>query len=190
MFFEPLEFEFTRALESNWLVIRQELEQLQSKHFMPWPEKYLYDEGWEVFGFYAANRRIEQNCRLCPETARLIEAIPGITTAGFSSLLSGAHIAPHVGASKAVLRCHLGLIVPEPCRIRVGTQTNHWEEGRCLIFDDTLEHEAWNNSDRTRIVLLIDFKRPGATPNKFSEIDASFDEAYWSNILTEVNKHH
>ncbi len=190
MFFEPSEFEFTEALESNWLTIRHELEQLQSKHFMPWPEKYLYNEGWEVFGFYASGQRIDANCRLCPETAGLLETIPGMMTAGFSSLAAGTSIEPHVGASKSVLRCHLGLIVPEQCAIRVGTQTAGWQEGKCMIFDDTFEHEAWNKSQRTRIVLLIDFQRPGMVPDKFSEIDASYTEEYWSNILSEVNKHH
>ena len=90
---------------------------------------------------------------------KLVESIPGITTAGFSSLAPETHIVPHEGYSKAVLGCHLGLIVPNDCGIRVGSQTKNWTKGKCLIFDDTVEHEAWNRSHHPRIVLLIDFKK-------------------------------
>ena len=159
MFYETTGFEITNSLESNWLVIKEELTRLQKKKFIPWSENFLYNHGWNVFGLYAFGKKLEDNCRLCPETTKLVESIPGITTAGFSSLAPDTHIVPHVGYSKAVLRCHLGLIVPNDCGIRVGSQTKKWTEGKCLIFDDTVEHEAWNRSHHPRIVLLIDFKK-------------------------------
>lgn len=81
--------------------------------------------------------------------------------AGFSRLAPHAHVKPHVGWAASVYRLHLGLVVPEGCRLRVGSETRPWREGRCLIFDDTVEHEAWNDSDRPRAVLLLDFLRPG-----------------------------
>ncbi|MBW4566491.1 MAG: aspartyl/asparaginyl beta-hydroxylase domain-containing protein [Tolypothrix carrinoi HA7290-LM1] len=185
MFFDKSEFEFTATLEANWLVIQKELEQLQPKNFVDWPEKYIYNQGWEVFGLYAFSNRIEDNCRLCPETTKLVEMIPGMTTAGFSSLAPGTYIGPHFGATKAVLRCHLGLIVPDECAIRVDTETRSWQEGKCLIFDDTFEHEAWNKSDKTRIVLLIDFERPSTLTEPF-EINESIDEEYWLKILSQA----
>jgi beta-hydroxylase len=159
MFYENSEFKFTEILESNWLVIQEELNRLQDGDFMTWPEKFLYKKGWEVFGLYSFGNKLDYNCGLCPETTKLLESIPGMTTAGFSSLAPGTHIAPHVGHSKAVLRCHLGLIVPDLCGIRVGNQTKTWQEGKCMVFDDTEEHEAWNRSEIVRIVLLIDFKK-------------------------------
>lgn len=92
--------------------------------------------------------------------------MPGLTTAGFSRLAPGTHIQPHVGYTSAVLRCHLGLVVPdEGCALRVGEDTRTWAEGRCVVFDDTVEHEAWNRSGSDRIVLLVDFLRPGADPD-------------------------
>lgn len=184
MFFESSEFEFTATLESNWWLIRQELEQLQQELFVSWPEKFLYEKGWEVFGLYAFGSFLKDNCRLCPETTRLVESIPGMSTAGFSSLAAGTHIKPHVGYSKAVLRCHLGLIVPDGCVLRVGTQTRNWQEGKCLIFDDTVEHEAWNYSDKTRIALLIDFKKPGATLSNQSQVTCSAEAAELVRKLT------
>jgi len=100
-----------------------------------------------------------------------------MTTAGFSSLKPGTHIVPHVGYSNGVLRCHLGLFVADGCALRVKTQTRSWQEGKCLIFDDTVEHEAWNYSDANRIVLLIDFKNPDATGNDQSQVIYSAEVA-------------
>ena len=90
----------------------------------------------------------------------MVESIPGMTTAGFSRLEPQSHIKPHVGYTTAVLRCHLGVTVPAGCTLRVGSETREWQNGRCMVFDDTIEHEAWNRSDAIRTVLLIDFKRP------------------------------
>lgn len=161
MFLDPNEFEFISMLETNWQVIKQELDQLQQQHFIPWSEQFLYGQGWDVFGLYAYRQKLVYNCSLCPETTRLVEAIPGMTTAGFSSLAPGTHIQPHVGYSNTVLRCHLGLSVPDGCALRVGTQTHSWQNGKCLLFDDTTEHEAWNYGNASRVVLLIDLQRPG-----------------------------
>jgi beta-hydroxylase len=160
-FYQTSEFAFAERLEANWLKIRQELEALQGEHFVDWSERYLYKEGWSTFGLYAFGIRIEKNCSLCPETTKLVEQIPNLVTAGFSSLAAGTHIAPHTGYPDGVLRCHLGLVIPENCAIRIGDETRTWQEGKCLIFDDTIDHEAWNNSDRTRVVLLLDFKPQG-----------------------------
>jgi ornithine lipid ester-linked acyl 2-hydroxylase len=160
-FYEAHEFDFTRALEANWLKIRQELAALPTKHFIDWSERYLYQTGWQTFGLYAYRVKIDKNCRLCPQTTKLVEQIPGLLTAGFSALAPGTHIAPHTGYPDGVLRCHLGLVIPDSnCAIRVGDTTRSWQAGKCLIFDDTLEHEAWNRSDRLRVVLLLDFKAP------------------------------
>jgi beta-hydroxylase len=172
MFFDTARFSFTRALEANWRTVRAELEGLTRSNFMAWPDRVLYGRpehrqygtGWDVFGLYAFGRKIPANCELCPETTRLVEAIPGLTTAGFSRLEPGTHIKPHVGYTSAVLRCHLGLVAPEgACALRVGPETRSWQEGKCIVFDDTTEHEAWNRSDSVRIVLLLDFTREGAT---------------------------
>jgi len=165
MFYDPQTFPFTRSLEANWQTIRDELNHLRDKDFIPWPEKYLYGKGWDTFGFYAFGVKIRGNCRLCPGTTKLLEGVPNIVSAGFSSLAPGTHITPHTGYPDGVLRCHLGLVVPGNCAIRVGDDTRSWTEGKCLVFDDTIEHEAWNRSDQTRVVLLLDFKAPAGLLN-------------------------
>lgn len=162
MYYDSHQFEFVDRLESNWLVIKDELSQLTSEDFVPYPEKYLLQKktGWEIFGIYFLGVKIDINCELCPETAKLVKSIPGMVTAGFSRLAPGAHIVPHSGKPSSVLRCHLGLSVPEKCALRVSSDIKAWVNGECLVFDDTSEHEAWNLSDRYRDILLLDFKVP------------------------------
>ena len=83
-------------------------------------------------------------------------------SAFYSIMLPNKHLPPHEGPYAGVLRYHLGLIVPdtERCRIRVGSCVEHWREGGSLIFDDTLEHEVWNDADNIRVVLFVDIARP------------------------------
>jgi beta-hydroxylase len=160
MYLENRQFPFTETLEANWGVIRGELLDLSRKAFKPFFNKgKLYDGTWDIFGLYAFGRKNAENCTLCPETTRVVETIPRMVTAAFSRLEPHTHIKPHVGYTPAVLRCHLGLIVPEDCALRVGPEVRGWQEGRCMVFDDTTEHEAWNRSDSERVVLIIDFEK-------------------------------
>jgi beta-hydroxylase len=159
MYLESAQFPFTTRLEQAWRTIRAEYEAVGPGTLMPWPEAFLYEGGWDVMGLWAFGAKLTNNCALCPRTAQLVQSIPGMTTAGFSVLEPGTHIRPHVGYSKEVLRCHLGLIVPNGCEMRVGADTRSWTEGQCLVFDDTVEHEVWHRGAAPRVVLLIDFMK-------------------------------
>ena len=162
-FLEPDRFPFVGELERSAASIREEFDRLEDEDgFRAWPERELYNAGWDVFGLYFFARVIPENCARCPRTAEALRCVPSVTTAGFSRLAPGTRIRPHVGRNDRVLRCHLALIVPPGCAIRVGSATRAWEEGRCLVFDDTMEHEAWNDSERDRVVLLVDFLRSPA----------------------------
>lgn len=173
MFVDTADYEFISALSARWTDVRREFDALPPGVLSPWHDRHLYEDGgWKAFGLYAFGRRIAENCAMCPETARLVESIPGMRTAGFSRLGRQAHIRPHVGLDRGVLRCHLGLHVPADCQLRVGNETRSWGEGESLLFDDTSEHEAWNRSDRARVVLLLDFKRnPGSFNLKYALLD-------------------
>ena len=168
-------FPWVRTLEDNWKVIRAELDEvLKYREQLPNfqdisadQESITDDDRWKTYFFYGYGFKSETNCARCPETARLIEQVPGMTTAFFSILSPHKHIPDHRGPYKGVLRYHLGLIVPEPreaCRIRVGGDVAHWDEGRSLLFDDSFEHEAWNDSDGYRVVLFMDVMRPLRPP--------------------------
>jgi ornithine lipid ester-linked acyl 2-hydroxylase len=164
MFYDSGSFPFAAELERNWTVVRDELLALTTREFIAWPEHSLYgDKGWNTFGLYAFGQRQAEGCERCPQTEQLLLKIPGLMMAGFSRLAPAAHIVPHrgyEGYSGYVLRLHLGLEVPDACGLRVGNETRTWHEGRCLVFDDSVQHEAWNKSDVNRTVLLLDFINP------------------------------
>lgn len=115
-----------------------------------------YDErGWLWYGLCGEGAP-EAHRSACPRTAAACERLPGLVNAGFSRLLPGTHLEPHRGELQGVLRCHLGLEVPEgDLGLRFGDQTRSWRPGELLLFDDTLTHEAWNHALEPRTVLLV-----------------------------------
>ncbi|HEY6379799.1 MAG TPA: aspartyl/asparaginyl beta-hydroxylase domain-containing protein [Candidatus Dormibacteraeota bacterium] len=172
------QFAWTRLLEEHWREIRAELdavlvdrEELPAFHEIAADVSDIStDRDWKTFFFYGYGFRSDVNLARCPTTARLLDQVPGLTTAFFSILEPGKHIAPHRGIWKGVLRYHLGLIIPEPpeaCGIRVGAEEAHWREGESLVFDDTYEHTAWNDTAATRVVLFLDVKRPCRFPGSW-----------------------
>lgn len=151
---------FVEHLERQTDAIAAEAEAaLAGGLFQPWPETALYDSGWDVFGLIYLGREVEENCRRCPATVAALECVPGVTNAVFARLAPHSHIRAHVGYTDKVLRCHLGLVVPPACRMRVGTVLKVLQRGHCLIFNDTVEHEAWNGSTQERLVLIVDLVR-------------------------------
>ncbi len=170
--FFPLErFPWVSHIEENWTVIREEAERLlevqgELANFQDISKDQVEitdDDRWKTFFIYGYGFEAKLGVQMCPRTAALMLEIPGMTTAMFSILSPRKHILDHRGPYKGVLRYHLGLIVPrdaESCRIRVGEDFRHWEEGRSLMFDDTFNHEVWNDTDETRVVLFVDVLRP------------------------------
>jgi ornithine lipid ester-linked acyl 2-hydroxylase len=171
VFFSNDQFPWTSDLEANWAVIRQELDQVlpyaealpNFQDISPRQGNIADDDRWKTFFFTAFGYKSQKNCERCPQTARLLEKIPGLKVAFFSILAPGKHIPPHRGKHKGIIRCHLALKVPQPaenCRIRVADQVAYWEEGKCLLFDDTFTHEVWNDTNDYRVVLFLDIERP------------------------------
>jgi len=174
-FYDPAAFPWVRELERNWKGVRAELDAvLAHRDALPnfqdiSTDQYNLtdDDRWKTYFFWGYGFRSDANCARCPETTRLVEAIPGMQTAMFSILAPGKRIPPHDGPYKGVLRYHLGVLVPDAgdaVGIRVGGQVAHWHEGQSLVFDDTYEHEAWNDTDETRVVLFVDVIRPLRQP--------------------------
>jgi ornithine lipid ester-linked acyl 2-hydroxylase len=170
--FFPLErFPWVAHIEENWTVIREEAERLLEyqedlANFQDISKDQIEitdDDRWKTFFIYGYGFEAKLGVEMCPRTAALMREIPGMKTAMISILSPRKHILDHRGPYKGVLRYHLGLIVPEDaeaCRIRVGEDFRHWEEGRSMIFDDTFNHEVWNDTDETRVVLFVDVMRP------------------------------
>lgn len=164
-------FDFLSEFTDNWEVIRDEArEVLKFRDAIPGfqeisPDQYRLatEQNWKTFVLFGFGQRLEKNTQLTPKTAALLEKVPNLQTAMFSILAPGYHIPAHKGVTKGILRSHLGLIIPkerEKCRIRVDDVITPWKEGEIFVFDDTFEHEVWNDTDEERVILLFDFDRP------------------------------
>jgi ornithine lipid ester-linked acyl 2-hydroxylase len=169
-FFDTNAFPWTKTLESSYPQIKDELHVVLERGSIPdltklseEQKRIVPENKWKTFIFCFYGKYVEENCQLCPITSAAIGNIPGIRGAFFSILEPGTHLSRHRGPYKGVLRCHLALMVPrneKSCGIEVNEETYHWKEGKAVVFDDTFEHEAWNDSDQERVVLFIDFERP------------------------------
>ena len=192
-FFEREEFDWVAGIEAAAPAIRTELAALiEDADFRPYvendpdrPQRDFHglndNPSWTALYLWRDGRPVEENSKRCPLTMAALEKVPlskiGSRTPAvlFSRLEPGAHIPPHSGMLNCRLICHLPLIVPPGCWLRVGNETRQWEEGRLLIFDDSIEHEAKNPSGRLRIILLFDIWRPELTQEERLAISSIFD---------------
>ena len=121
---------------------------------------------WSAWFFWENGARNDAHCARCPATTAVIERLPLLDTPGkgptvmFSVLDPHTRIPPHTGSTNARTTVHLPLVVPSGCGFRVGAETREWREGTAWAFDDTIEHEAWNHSDRPRAILIVDTWNP------------------------------
>ncbi len=127
---------------------------------------------WSSFFLWKDGARQDGACRLCPKTAALLERLPlayqpgYAPTAMFSALDPHTRIPAHTGSTNVRLLCHLPLILPGPARFRVGNETREWKMGEAWVFDDTIEHEAWNDADELRVILILDLWNPLLEPEE------------------------
>lgn len=150
--------------------ILQEVNTIKNKYWIDWPEKELYNQKigkWNIFPFYAFNIWAHDNCRKCPSIYKFLKNLKGLKLATLSRMTPGLKLEEHQGwamHSNFVIRCHFGIIVPEKCYISVsdeyGIQKKFHKNNEWLIFDDSKNHYAHNNSNEDRIVLIVDVERP------------------------------
>ncbi|MBC7910627.1 MAG: aspartyl/asparaginyl beta-hydroxylase domain-containing protein [Pyrinomonadaceae bacterium] len=167
-FYDAAEFSWVKALEDNWLVIREEIQSLlerREERLKPYFIKSIVfpPKQWKTMGLYFWKYKLHRNCLDCPQTVRLLESIPHMTGGSLSVLEAGSNINPHQGDTNAIIRVHLGLSVPAPlpvCGFQVGREIRPWEEGKALLFCDAHSHLAWNRSDKRRLILIVDVMRP------------------------------
>ena len=121
---------------------------------------------WSSYFLWKDGQRQDQACARCPKTAALLERLPACRqpgyapTAMFSALEARTHIPPHTGSTNVRLLAHLSLLLPGPARFRVGNELREWRMGQAWVFDDTIEHEAWNDADSLRVILIFDVWNP------------------------------
>jgi len=155
MFYTTEQHKALKVLEDNFEVIRDEYKAVMSSSVV-WPEEHLHNGKWEAYGIKFQGKSMDNDC---PKTTEIINGIPGVYIAGFSILRAGCVIKPHVGYTSSVWRAHLGIICPRDCWIKVGGDTYKWTEGEVVVFDDTVEHEAANEGDQDRVVLIVDIQK-------------------------------
>jgi len=136
----------------------------------------------------AVEHLVARNRRKCPNTLKLLDSIPeaaemakrGIGESTFSALSPKAHLKPHCGSTNLRLTCHLPLIAPEGCSIRVGQERRTYREGEIMIFDDSFEHEVWHEgSDGDRVVLLVRFWHPDIAAKEYAQAVHHSKESYF-----------
>jgi len=146
----------------------------------------LDNPAWSAFFLWKNGELVAENAARCPKTVAALADVPLAFLKGrspsviFSLLQPGAHIPPHTGEVNTRLICHLPLVVPPDCALRVGNDTRTVVDGKAWVFDDTIEHEAWNRSNQTRVILLFEVWRPELTSEERALVSAMFEaiEAY------------
>jgi len=193
-FYDPSEFSWTDDLIAQTDIIRGELEAiLTSDHgFEPYvpatsDTANLVDSpltgnaDWGAYHIMKDGVLAEENASHCPATLKALELTPRPQVRGkspialFSRLKPGTHLPPHTGLMNTRIICHLPLIVPTGCYLRVGNQERQWKMGEMLIFDDSMEHEAHNAGPSDRIILLFDIWRPELSEDERTFISTVFN---------------
>jgi len=186
-------FPWVAEFESSVPALRAEIEQVlaDDRGLQPYVQEsadrasrghsLLDDARWSAFHLWREGKPVEENARRCPLTMRLLERAPLPRIDGrspmalFSILRPGTHIPPHNGMLNTRLICHIPLVVPPGCRLRVGAETREVIEGEAMIFDDSIEHEAWNDGDAVRAILLFEIWRPEISEHEKVALTALFE---------------
>jgi hypothetical protein len=179
-FYDRALFPWLEELEAATPVIQAELQALLDASFDDFAPYIAYPKGapvnqwgelnhsrkWTSLWLWRDGVKQQSVCDRCPRTAALLESLPmarqnGFApTAVFSALQPHTHIPAHTGSANVRLLTHLPLILPGPARFRVGNTTREWKMGEAWVFDDTIEHEAWNDADEMRVILIFDVWNP------------------------------
>ncbi|XP_028925717.1 aspartyl/asparaginyl beta-hydroxylase isoform X2 [Ornithorhynchus anatinus] len=173
--------ELVKALERNWRLIRDEGLAVMDKTrglFLPEDENLREKGDWSQFTLWQQGRKNENACKSVPRTCALLDRFPETTGCRrgqikYSVMHPGTHVWPHTGPTNCRLRMHLGLVVPEQgCRLRCAQDTTTWAEGKVLIFDDSFEHEVWQEATSLRLILIVDVWHPELTPQQRHSLPA------------------
>jgi aspartate beta-hydroxylase len=176
-------FPMCAKLEQSWEVIRDEMKcaldnrcGFQQFLLKGIDQQKALEAGvpreWKALYLKEHTEEFPENRAMCPETVRIIADEPRVANyVYFSALDPGGHIGPHYATYNWTFNIHLGLIIPDNCEELVKDEARRWEEGKCLIFDASFKHEAWNRGDSTMFILLITTYHPDLT-----DLEVSFLE--------------
>lgn len=192
-FYDPADFAWAGEMEAMADAMRAEVEAVlaadsgltpyieRPKNRPAKPHPLLENADWSAFHLIRDGAVVEANASRCPTVMAALAKAPIPEIAGrspmamISVLQPGTHIPPHNGLLNTRLICHIPLIVPANCRLRVGNETRTVEAGKAMIFDDSIEHEAWNDSDAPRAVLLFEVWRPELSAQERAALTVMFE---------------
>ena len=168
---DPRRFPWIADVQRQVPAIRHEMERILRQEesippfrdFAPGHERIVEASDWRSFFFWGYGYPVAPNLARCPATAAAIARVPGLISAIYSVVAPGAHIRRHRGVNKSIMTAHIALKVPADagrCRMDVDGHAVVWREGEAVVIDDTYPHEVWNDTRETRVVLLIQFRRP------------------------------
>jgi len=193
-FADPKQFAWREAVEQAGDPIRKEAEMLLATDgtFGPYVKRtgdrpqgdvhgLMEDPSWSTFDLTRKGAPVHDRITKCPYThTAIVENVPYCDIPNrapsimYSLLTAGSRIPPHTGMINVRWICHLPLIVPGNGALRVGSTSTEWQEYNLMVFDDTVEHEAWNNSGRDRLVLIFDIWRPDLSSDERTQVRALF----------------
>ncbi len=192
-FYEPHEFAWLEPMLAALPAMQAEFAEIErdvapgfspyvaSDPARPAPNNPLLDDpAWSALWFWRAGERVTENALRCPATMAALEHAPmpqiekRSPIAHWSLLQAGAHIRPHHGMLNTRLICHIPIRTVPGCTLRVGNEIRTWQDGAPLIFDDSIEHEARNDGDRSRTVLLFEIWRPEIEPEERAALSQLF----------------
>jgi len=205
-FYPREQFPWLAQLEAAANAVREEFERVFAEDqdrlepYINYPEGVPLDQWaelnrsrrWSAFFLWRDGKPVEANQARCPRTTGLLRSlplheVPGRAPAAFFSILdAGAHIPPHSGVTNSRLIVHLPLVLPGNSRFRVGSTTREWRAGEAWVFDDTIEHEAWNDSAYPRAILIFDTWNPFLSTSEralISEATVAFADYYGADVL-------
>jgi ornithine lipid ester-linked acyl 2-hydroxylase len=171
-FFKPAQIPGIDILRDNWEAIRDEAAAVLADRadvpalgqVSPDHRGIAPNADWKSFFLTGYGYRAPANRARCPRTAALVDSVPDLVVSFFSIFEPGTHVPSHKGVTSGLINVHLSLIVPPPdlgrCELRVADEIRRWRAGEFIIFDETYEHEAWNETAEPRVVLLLQVLRP------------------------------
>lgn len=193
---DPSQYEAVRILEDNFAAIREEAIHLPddarvdyTRAVTPprsWKQPWTLlrprpaPKAWTLYLMYHMGVSVEPVTGDCPKTLAIVDSLPRVCTDYtwgdfvFSAMNPGTHLPGHCSIDNLRVRVHLGIAIPENCTLRVGTETRTWEEGKCLVFEDSFEHEVHNRSGSRRVVLIADLWHPDLTDIEVRALTAAF----------------
>jgi len=184
-----------KELELNYQVVLGELQNYLKQYvFEPQFNTVMVERprSWKVRSLRVWGVEMYQIQKHFPQTLKLLENIDGVINVGFNLLEPQAAIKPHCGDTNAIIRCHLGLVIPkedETCAIKVNGEIKNWNQGKVIGFTDAYDHEAWNKTEQQRIIMLFDILKPEHVAQKYKisgVVLASFYLQHLGNIFPKL----